>query len=91
MLQLCKNHKESWSIDSKESKTELMGSGLGTANTLVAINLLTNYKRYFIIDQQIARHFVQYSEYLSNPDLNYAPQIINLLIFSIISTNHDKG
>ena len=30
---------------------------------------LTLNKRYFIIDQQIARHFVHYSEYLSTPPL----------------------
>ena len=34
-------------------------------------------KRYFIIDQQIARHFVQYSEFLSNPLPFYAEQIID--------------
>ena len=36
---------------------------------LVAENMDIYYlpKRYFLIDQQIAGHFVQYSESLSNP------------------------
>ena len=38
------------------------------------------FKRYFIIDQQIARHFVHYSECLSNPLPFYATQIITLFL-----------
>ena len=34
-------------------------------------------KRYFIIDQQIERYFVQYSESLSNLLPFYATQLIN--------------
>ena len=33
-------------------------------------------KIYFIIEQQIARHFVQYSEFLSNPPQILKPFII---------------
>ena len=31
------------------------------------MHTFSNKKRYFIIDQQIARHFVHYSEYHYNP------------------------
>ena len=48
-------------------------------------------KKYFIIDQQIARNFVQYSECLSNLLPNYETQIINPFLNSMISANHDKG
>ena len=48
-------------------------------------------KIYFIIDQQIARHFVQYSECLSHPLPFYATQIINPFPNSRISANHEKG
>ena len=33
---------------------------------IIALHV-TNYKRYFIIDQKIARHFVQNSKGLYNP------------------------
>ena len=45
-------------------------------------------KSYFIIDQQIVQHFMQYSECLSNP---YANQMIFPFLNSMISGNHDKG
>ena len=48
-------------------------------------------KRYYIIDQQIPLHFVQYSECLSNPLLFYATRIINPFLNSRISANHAKG
>ena len=37
-------------------------------------------KRHFIIDQQLGQHFVQYSEFLSNPLPFYETQIINPFI-----------
>ena len=48
-------------------------------------------KRYFIIDQQIARHSVHYSECLYHPLPIYATQMIKHFLTSRISTNHDKG
>ena len=49
------------------------------------------YKRYIIIDQQIAcRHFVDYSEWLYQPLPYYATQIINPFLTLRISANHDK-
>ena len=48
-------------------------------------------KRYSIIDQQIARYFVHYSEYFSSPLPFYAIQIINPFLNSRISAIHDKG
>ena len=49
-------------------------------------------KRYFIIDEQIARHFVHYSECLNLPPLLfYVTQIINQFLTSWISAYHDKG
>ena len=47
-------------------------------------------KIYFIIDQQIARHFVQFSECLSSPIHSYATQIIKPFLSSRILANHDK-
>ena len=49
------------------------------------------YRRWFIIEKQIVRDFLQYSEYLSNPLPFYATQFINPLLNSRISANHDKG
>ena len=48
-------------------------------------NLIMKFKEYknkiyFVIDQQMARHFVQYSECLSKTLPNYATQIINPLL-----------
>ena len=57
----------------------------------VLFNILCNVKRYFIIDQQIARHFVHYIEYPYDPLPFYATQIINPVLTSRISTNHDKS
>ena len=51
--------------------------------------LLGKRKIYFIVDQQIARHFVHYSERLSNPLSFYATQIIKPFHNSRISANHD--
>ena len=48
-------------------------------------------KIYFIIDQQIARYFVQYSECLTNYLPFYATQIIYTFLNSRISCNHDKA
>ena len=51
-------------------------------------------KRYFIIDQQLARQFVEYSECLYNhpPPLPfYATPIINPFLTSKISAKYDKG
>ena len=48
-------------------------------------------KRYFMIDQQKARHFVHFSEYLSTSIPFYATQIIKNFLNSRISANHDKG
>ena len=49
-------------------------------------------KTYFIIDQQTARNFVQYSEWLSTsfPSI-CTTQIIKPLINSRILANHDTG
>ena len=47
-------------------------------------------KRYSIIDRQIARHFVQYSESFSNLSSPYETQIINPFLKSWISAKHDK-
>ena len=56
------------------------------------IKPLGNYKRYFIIDQQIARHLVSYSICLYQPPLPfYVTQIINPFLASTMSANHDKG
>ena len=48
------------------------------------------HKRYFIIDQQIAEHFVHYSKYLSKPLPFYATEMINPFFNSRISANHNK-
>ena len=48
-------------------------------------------KRYTILDQQIAQHFVQYIEGLSTTLAFYATQIINSILKSMISANHDIG
>ena len=48
-------------------------------------------KRYFIIDHQIARYFVHFSECLLNPLSFYATQIIIPFLHLRISANHDKG
>ena len=55
----------------------------------LSLGLAMSCKKYFIKDQQISRHFVQFSEclYRSLPFL--AIQTINLT--SRISANHDKG
>ena len=53
--------------------------------------IVINNKRYFIIDQQIARHFVHYSECLSNLTSFYTIQLINPFLISRITANHDKG
>ena len=55
------------------------------------ICLFCLYKRYFIKDQQIARHSVHYSECLSNPLPFYSNQIINPFLNSRISANDNKG
>ena len=47
------------------------------------------FKRYFLIDQQKARNFVHFSEYLSDPLLFYATQLINYFLNLKISTNHN--
>ena len=39
------------------------------------------FKRYFLIDQQKARPFVHFSEYLSDPLPFYATQLINYFQF----------
>ena len=48
-------------------------------------------KRYLMIDPQIARHFVHYSECLSNPLPFKATQIINPFLDSRFSANNNKG
>ena len=48
-------------------------------------------KRYSIIDQQLARHFVQCSECPLNPLSLYATQIINPFLNSGLSAKHAKG
>ena len=48
-------------------------------------------KRYFIIDQQIAWHFVHYSECLFHPLPFFATLTTNHFPTSRISANHDKG
>ena len=45
----------------------------------------------FIIDQQILRHFLQYSECLTNPLPFYATQIIKHFPNLRTIGNHDKG
>ena len=47
-------------------------------------------KRYFIVDQQIARHFVHYSE-CTNPLPFYLTQMINPFLILRTLANHDKG
>ena len=42
--------------------------------------LIPSNKRYLIIDQQIARQSVQFSEYLSNPLPFWTTQIITLFL-----------
>ena len=54
-------------------------------NCLKILNLMIQDKRYFIIDQQIASHFVHYSECLYYPLPLYATQIINHFLTSRIS------
>ena len=55
------------------------------------ILLYISKKRYFIVDQQIARLFVQYSECLSIPLPFYGTmEIITPFLNSRISANHDK-
>ena len=51
---------------------------------------ISRYKRYSIIDQQVAPHFVHYSECLSNPLPFYATQIINPFLTLRISANKNK-
>ena len=60
---------------------------------LYTINNKKKYanKRYSIIDQQIAWHFVDYSECLSNPLPFFETQIINPFLNSRITVNHEKG
>ena len=48
-------------------------------------------KRYFMIDQKILRHFVQYSECLYIPLPFNATQMINPFLTAMISANNDKG
>ena len=50
-----------------------------------------SYNKYIIIDQQIARHFVHYSESLHHPLPFYATQIIYPFLTLRLSANHDKG
>ena len=47
-------------------------------------------QKHFKIEKQIARYFVQYSEFPSNPSSFYATQIINPFLNLRISANH-KG
>ena len=51
---------------------------------------LSLLKRDFIIEKQIAWHFVKYCECLSYPLTFYATQIINPFLNSRIPANHDK-
>ena len=51
----------------------------------------SHIKRDFIIEKQIARHFLQYSECLSKPLPFYATQIIEPFLNSKTLANHDKG
>ena len=48
-------------------------------------------KRYFTIDQQIARQFVHYRECFYHNLSFYATQIINPFLTLRLSDNHDKG
>ena len=48
-------------------------------------------KGYFIIDQQIARHFVHYSNYPNHPLPFYTTNITNPFLTPRISAYHDKG
>ena len=45
----------------------------------------------FKIDKHLARYFVYYGKFLSNPPSFLCSQIITSILNSIISTNHDKG
>ena len=54
----------------------------------ICMNPLNFIKKIFQIDQQIAQHFVHFSECLSN---FYATQMINPFLNSRILANHDKG
>ena len=47
-------------------------------------------KRYFKIDQHLARHFVYYVECLSSPSPFLSNQMITLFCDSMISTNQEK-
>ena len=49
------------------------------------------YKRYFKMDQHLARHFVYYGGCLSNPPPFLCSQIMIPFLNSMISTNHEKG
>ena len=55
------------------------------------LNKLCVDKSDFMTEKQIAKYFVQYSECLSNPLPFYATQIINPILNSMISANHNKG
>ena len=52
--------------------------------------LICRNKRYFIIDQQIARHFCNTVEVFQTPLSFYIIQIINPFLNLRISANHDK-
>ena len=48
-------------------------------------------KRYFKIDQYLARHFVYYGECPSYPTPFLCSQITTPFLNSFLSTNHEKG
>ena len=48
-------------------------------------------KRYFTIEKQKARYFVEYSKCLSDAFPFYSTKKINPFLNLITSTNHEKG
>ena len=56
----------------------------------IKLNTKPSYKRYSIIDQQLAQPFVHYSAWHSKSLPFYANQIIYPFLKLRISANHDK-
>ena len=78
---------ESWSKEKVKYLSCIEGKGVGGKDIHCIVQ---NVKIYSMIDQQIARHFVHYSESLYNPLSFYITQI-TLFLNSRISANQDKG
>ena len=59
--------------------------------SITNINKEAYFETYFTIDQQKAQNFVHFSECLYHHLPFHETQIINSVISSMISANHDKG